>query len=34
MDFHNVVRLPSESTFVMRHVSLATVYWQDGCGAL
>jgi len=34
MDFHNVVRLPSESTLVMRHVSLATVYWQDGCGAL
>ena len=33
MDFHNVVRLPSESTLVMRHVSLATVYWQDGCGA-
>lgn len=34
MDFHNVVLLPSETTLVMRHVSLATVYWQYGCAAL
>jgi len=34
MDVHNVVLLQSESTLVMRHVSLVTLYWHDGSGAL
>ena len=34
MDVHNVVLLQSESTLVMRHVSLVTVYWHYGSGAL